>query len=140
MDLFGRRNLQDINVRITARPTETLTLMLWYHYFMLATGRDVPYNLNLRPASGLTAGSAGSSELGHERDLTLTCQLNKQTQLRVGYSYFRADRFYDTTPGVPTNADAEFLYTHFSYKFQHCRRPHRSHHDRNAAVAMPFRT
>jgi len=117
MDLFGRRNLEDINVRIVAKPTEKLTLILWYHYFMLATGQDVPYNLNMRPASGLAAGSAGSQELGHELDLVLTCELNKQTQLRVGYSYFWAGRFYDTTPGVPTNSDADFFYSHFSYKF-----------------------
>jgi hypothetical protein len=117
MDLFGRRNLQDANLRITTKPTDKLTFVVWYHYFALATQRDVPYNLNMRPFSGLQAGAAGSKDLGHELDFTLTYQLNEQTQLRVGYAYFWAGRFYDTTPGVPTNANADFLYSHFQYTF-----------------------
>lgn len=117
MDLFGRRNLEDANLRITVTPTEKLTCVLWYHYFNLADGDDVPYNLNMQPFNGLTAGSAGSEDLGHEIDLTVTYQLNEQTQVRVGYSHFWAGRFYDTTPGVPTNADADFFYSHFAYSF-----------------------
>lgn len=117
MDLFGRRNLQDVNVRLTTRPSEKLTCVVWYHYFMLATQRDVPYNLNMQPFAGLAAGSAGSKDLGHELDLTLTWQMNDQTQLRLGYSHFWAGRFYDTTPGVPTATNADFLYGHFQYKF-----------------------
>lgn len=117
MDLFGRRNLEDFNGRLTLKPTETLTFVAWYHYFMLATGKDVPYNLNMRPFNGLAAGSAGSQELGHELDLSLTWAPNKATQVRVGYSHFWAGRFYDTTPGVPTNSDADFFYSHFQYTF-----------------------
>lgn len=117
MDLFGRRNLEDFNARLTFKPTETLTFVVWYHYFMLATGKDVPYNVNMRPFNGLAAGSAGSQELGHELDLALTWAPNKATQIRIGYSHFWAGRFYDTTPGVPTNSDADFLYSHFQITF-----------------------
>ncbi len=117
MDLFGRRNLQDINIRLTTKPAEKLTFGVWYHYFMLATRRDVPYNLNMRPFAGLAAGSAGSGDLGHELDLTLTWQANEQTQFRLGYCYFWSGRFYDTTPGVPTNANADFLYGHCQVEF-----------------------
>lgn len=117
MDLFGRRNLQDANLRITTKPTEDLTFVVWYHYFALATQRDVPYNLSMRPFAGLQAGDAGSKDLGHEIDFVLTYQLNEQTQLRLGYAYFWAGRFYDTTPGLPANGNAEFLYSHFQYTF-----------------------
>ncbi|MBM83360.1 MAG: hypothetical protein CMJ78_22590 [Planctomycetaceae bacterium] len=117
MDLFGRRNLQDINLRITTKPIEKLTFLVWYHYFMLANGRDVPYNLSMNPFAGLSAGDAGSKDLGHELDLVLTYQLNEQTQFRVGYSHFWSGAFYDKTPGVPTNVDANFFYTHFQYQF-----------------------
>lgn len=117
MDLFGRRNLEDVNCRLTLKPADELTFVVWYHYFSLATGKDVPYNLNMQPFNGLAAGSAGSQELGHELDLSLTWEPNEKTQIRVGYSHFWAGRFYDTTPGVPTNSDADFLYSHFQIKF-----------------------
>ena len=71
----------------------------------------------MRPFAGLQAGDAGSKDLGHEIDFVLTYQLNEQTQLRLGYAYFWAGRFYDTTPGLPANGNAEFLYSHFQYTF-----------------------
>lgn len=117
MDLFGRRNLEDVNLRLSLKPMEDVTLVLWYHYFSLATGKDVPYNLNMQPFNGLAAGTAGSQELGHELDMSVTWQMNDKTQFRVGYSHFWAGRFYDTTPGVPTNADADFFYSHFQIIF-----------------------
>ncbi len=117
MDLFGRRNLQDASVRLTTKPLERVTFVMWYHYFMLANGNDVPYNLNMRPFAGLPAGSAGSKDLGHELDFTVTWQVTEQTQLLLGYNYFWAGRFYDTTPGVPSNADGDFLYAHVLVEF-----------------------
>ena len=47
----------------------------------------------------------------------LTYNFTEQTQFRFGYSYFWAGEFYDTTPGVPTNTNASFLYSHISYQF-----------------------
>ena len=73
--------------------------------------------LELKPYAGLEAGSAGSQTLGTELDTMVTYDVSDQTQLRFGYSYFWAGKFYDTTPGVPTNADASFLYSHVSYRF-----------------------
>ena len=117
MDLFGRRNLQDINVRLNTKPTKNLKFGIWYHYFLLANGDDVPYNLSMGPFAGLSAGDAGDKELGHELDFTLTWEPNDRTQVRVGYNYFWSGRFYDTTPGVPFTGNADFLYSHFQYKF-----------------------
>ena len=117
MDLFGRRNLEDLNFRLTVKPTSKLTVLAWCHFFSLANGNDVPYNLNMKPYAGLEAGSAGSQTLGTELDTMVTYDVSDQTQLRFGYSYFWAGKFYDTTPGVPTNADASFLYSHVSYRF-----------------------
>lgn len=117
MDLFGRRNIEDINIQVTVKPTNKLTVLAWCHFFSLANGNDVPYNLNMKPYAGLEAGSAGSQTLGTELDTMITYDVSDQTQLRFGYSYFWAGKFYDTTPGVPTNADASFLYSHVSYRF-----------------------
>ena len=117
MDIFGRRNLEDINARLTLKPTDKLTLLVWGHYFSLPNGNDTPYNLNMRSYAGLPAGSAGSQDLGSEVDLQATYQMNEQTQFRVGYARFWAGDFYDTTPGVLSNSDASFLYSHFSFTF-----------------------
>lgn len=117
MDLFGRRNLEDLNIRLTTKPTDRLSLLAWCHFFSLANGNDVPYNLNMRPFAGLPAGSAGSQTLGTELDLQATLDVTSQTQLRLGYSYFWSGTFYSTTPGVPTDLDAEFLYGHVSVRF-----------------------
>ena len=117
MDLFGRRNLEDLNIRLTVRPTQQLTLVAWCHFFALANGNDVPYNLNMRPYAGLTAGSAQSQTLGTELDLLATYEVTEQTQLRVGYSHFWSGTFYDTTPGVPTNLDGNFLFSHVFIRF-----------------------
>ncbi len=117
MDLFGRRNIEDLNIRVTANPTKKLTLLAWCHFFSLANGNDVPYNLNMRPFAGLASGSAGSQTLGTELDLMATYDVNEQTQLRIGYSHFWSGSFYNTTLGVPTNLDANFFYSHFVFRF-----------------------
>ena len=117
MDLFGRRNIEDINIRLTINPTKKLTLLAWCHFFSWANGNDVPYNLNMRPYAGLTSGSAGSQTLGTELDLVATYDVSEQTQMRFGYSHFWSGSFYNTTSGVPTNLDANFLYSHFVYRF-----------------------
>ena len=71
----------------------------------------------MRPYAGLTAGSAQSQTLGTELDLLATYEVTEQTQLRVGYSHFWSGTFYDTTPGVPTNLDGNFLFSHVFIRF-----------------------
>lgn len=117
MDLFGRRNLEDANVQLVLKPAEKVKLLLWYHYFRLQNGNDVPYNVNMTPFAGLTAGSAGSRELGHEIDTVLTYTIGPRTNLLFGYSHFFAGEFYSTTPGVPYSDDADFFYTQFLINF-----------------------
>ena len=117
MDLYGRRNIEDLNIRLTTKPMKKLTFVTWCHFFSLANGNDVPYNVNLRPFAGLTAGSAGSQTLGTELDFMITYDLDDKTQFRFGYCHFWAGSFYDTTPGVPTNLDGSFIFSHLAYQF-----------------------
>jgi hypothetical protein len=117
MDLFGRRNLEDLNIRLTTKPADKLTFVAWCHFFSLANGNDVPYNINLSPYAGMAAGSSASQSLGTELDLQATYDLNEEMQFRLGYSHFWAGNYYNTTPGVPSNLDANFLYSHFQVRF-----------------------
>jgi len=117
MDIFGRRNLSDINVLATADLNKNLKLLVWYHYFSLVNENDVPYNVNMSPFAGLPAGSAGSRDLGHELDVVLTVPIAPRSSLLFGYSHFFAGDFYATTPGVPYNGDADFFYTQWHVNF-----------------------
>ena len=117
MDLYGRRNLEDLNLKLSMQASEKWQFLAWCHFFSLANGRDVPYNLNMKPYAGLQAGSTGSQTLGTELALQTTYKVNSQTQLRVGYSHFWAGSYYSKTPGVPYQDDANFLYGHFLFEF-----------------------
>ncbi|HIA18327.1 MAG TPA: hypothetical protein EYN03_10720 [Planctomycetes bacterium] len=117
MDLFGRRNINDLNIRWTHEPNDRLKFLLWYHYFSLANINDVPYNVNMTPFAGLGPGSSGSSNLGQELDLLATITLSKALQFLVGYSHFFAGEYYRSTPGVPFSGDADFFYTQLMLEF-----------------------
>ena len=59
MNLFGRRNLHDVNIGWTKKLTGKVSVMLWYHDFALANEDDVPYNVNMTPFNDMPAGSRG---------------------------------------------------------------------------------
>ena len=117
MDLYGRRNLNDLNVRWNYQPTESLELRVHYHYFSLANRADVPYNTNMTPFAGLGSNTSGSSSLGHEIDLLAILTLSERLKFQIGYSHFFAGEYYQTTVGVPYAGDASFFYTQMALEF-----------------------
>jgi hypothetical protein len=117
MDLFGRRNIQDINVKTIADLTDQTSLLVWYHYMTLANRSDVPYNVTMTQFAGLATGSSGSRDLGHEIDVVLTRKLTPRSNVLLGYSHFFAGDYYATTPGVPFNGDADFYYVQWHVNF-----------------------
>lgn len=97
MDLFGRRNIEDINFQLTLQPHEKVTCLLWYHYFRLQNINDVPYNVDMTWFAGLTTGrQSGSRDLGQEIDLTASFAPAPRMNLLLGYSHFFAGDFYST--------------------------------------------
>ncbi len=116
MDIFGRRNLQDINLLFTANLTDKVKFLAWYHYFRLANINDVPYNVTMSRFNGL-AGTSGSKDLGHEIDFVITHTLTPRMSVLYGYSHFFAGDYYDTTPGVPHTGDADFAYLQWHVNF-----------------------
>lgn len=115
MDLFGRRNIEDVNLRFSAKPHKKLTLLLWYHYMFLATQSDTPYSVAMTPFNG--ANQPGSTDLGHELDLLATWSVNARTKLTWGYSHFFSGAYYQTTSGVPYSGDASFFFTEWTTNF-----------------------
>ncbi|MCH5372569.1 MAG: alginate export family protein [Planctomycetes bacterium] len=117
MDFFGRRNIETPNLQLTLQPHKKLQLLVWYYYFRLQNGNDVPYSVVMTPYAGLTSGT-GVRDLGHEIDLTATWSMTARTDLLLGYSHFFAGDFYDSVPfaaALPNNAD--FFYTQFTVNF-----------------------
>ncbi|TWU23879.1 hypothetical protein Pla52o_18020 [Novipirellula galeiformis] len=115
MDLFGRRNLHDINMQfITPVLGPNVNLLVWYHYFLLDTA-TTPYGVTMQPYN--TTALAEDKELGHEIDVALNVNLNPRSSLLFGYSHFFAGDYYDETPGVMSNDDAQFVYTQFQTRF-----------------------
>ncbi len=49
--------------------------------------------------------------------MTITYNVTARINVLLGYSHFFAGDYYQTTPGVPTQADADFVYTHFEWNF-----------------------
>lgn len=115
MDLFGRRNLEDVNMLLTMQPNKRLKLLAWYHYFFLETKTDSPYSVVMTAFNG--ANAPGSADLGHEIDLLASYQLSARQNVVFGYSHFFAGGYYDTTAGVPYNGDASFFYTQLTIDF-----------------------
>ncbi len=115
MDLFGRRNLGDVNTQLTFTPSKKLTMLLWYHYFYLANKNDTPYNLAMVPIN--PAGVPASRDLGHELDILGTVAISPRQQLLLGYSHFWAGKYFASTAGVASRKDADFLYTQWALAF-----------------------
>jgi Alginate export len=119
MDLFGRRNLHDLNASMTVSPSEKFTVLAWYHYFALSNGNQGPYNVTLSPF--LPGGTVGSKDLGHEIDLLGTYKVNKRSDLVLGYSHFFSGDFYRLSRNAADNpifnGDADFFYTQWHYNF-----------------------
>lgn len=118
MDLFGRRNLHDINVFSSTPLGKNVSMILWYHYFLLAEA-TTPYSVVMTPYN--TTAAAGDRELGHEIDLLFDVSLNARNNILLGYSHFAAGDYYSTTAGLPpsvaVDADANFFYAQFQTRY-----------------------
>lgn len=113
MDLFGRRNLNDVNVQFISPIGKRVNFLVWYHYFFLDQA-TTPYSVVMTPYN---AGNAAvSKDLGHEIDLLWTIAINPRHNLMIGYSHFNSGDYYNT-PGVAFGGDADFFYSQYQVRF-----------------------
>ena len=115
MDLFGRRNINDVNIQFTTPLFGSkVQLILWYHYFFLDQ-KTTPYNVDMTAFN--PNNEAADRELGQELDVLFNVSLNQRNSLLLGYSFFNSGKYYELTPGVPTDADAQFMYLQYQRRF-----------------------
>lgn len=118
MDLFGRRNLEDLSFMLTMKPSEKWTLTAWHHIFYRQNSDDVPYDLVMRPFPGVTA--EGSRYLGQEIDLMARYQISPRSDILFGYSHFFSGTYFRDQNAINPAVfagDADFFYTQFSVAF-----------------------
>ncbi len=122
IDLFGRRNLHDVNAQlILPLFGDRASLLLWYHYFFLDR-KTTPYNVNLTPFNRVAP--AAARELGHELDVLLTFEIMARSSMLFGYSFFIPGAYYSETSGgvagnngIPSLDNAQFFYTQYQLQF-----------------------
>lgn len=115
-DLVARQNIQDFNVRLTAKPSDRISLLAWWHVFHLAQARDALYNAAGVPIRSDPTGAAGI-DVGQELDLTLTYALDERTELLFGYSHFWAGDFVRATNPPGVSGDVDFTYAQLQWRF-----------------------
>lgn len=115
MDLFARRNINDVNFQFITPISKKVKLLVWYHYFFLDQ-KTTPYNVGGNPISGV---AAGDRELGSEIDLALNVNLDARNSALIGYSHFNSGKYYSTTvdPGNVSDIDADFFYVQYQTRF-----------------------
>ncbi|MDA8744582.1 alginate export family protein [Rubripirellula amarantea] len=115
MDLFGRRNLHDVNFQfITPFMGPKVKMILWYHHFFLDQA-TTPYGVTMQPYNANNA--ARDKELGQEIDVLFNVDLNPRNNVLIGYSHFNAGEYFKTTPGVQSSDDADFFYFQYQTRF-----------------------
>tara|TARA_R110002072_G_scaffold303108_2_gene493899 strand:+ start:77856 stop:79409 length:1554 start_codon:yes stop_codon:yes gene_type:complete len=112
-DLVARQNIRDTNFRLTLKPCDKATLILWWHIYQLDEARDALYNAGSGVVRSDPTGAAGT-DVGNELDLLLKVNVDQHADLLFGYSRLFAGDFIKRT-GV--GQDVDFFYTQFSYKF-----------------------
>lgn len=120
MDLYGRRNIHDINMQFILPVHEKVKFLAWYHHFFMDQA-TAPSNVNMTVFGGPTnaAGNpGGDKELGQEIDLALTVAINPRQSVLIGYSHFNSGAFYKNPVNtVPFRGDAQFFYAQWHREF-----------------------
>jgi len=119
IDVVGRQNIVDLHLGIELTLLQNhayakkLTLRGDYHYFCRASDDDALYAASgsvLRADTGTDAKFIGS-----EIDLLLTWQIDRHTQVYVGYSHFFVGDFINETNGPDDDIDYAYAAVTFTF-------------------------
>jgi hypothetical protein len=103
MDYVGWRNMQDLRLSLSAKPTAASGVSLDYHRFSLAEEDD-----NWYAASGAvfraTPANNSESDLGQEIDLVAYVMVKEKVRIEGGYGRFMPGDYVDVN--FPTATDA----------------------------------
>ncbi|MDH3717447.1 MAG: alginate export family protein, partial [Planctomycetota bacterium] len=104
IDAVQRSNIISPNILLTAKPTDKLSLLLWYYHFESATDAPVP-------SIGGTPPQNARRNFGDEIDLLAKYKINARNDVLIGYSHFwRGSKIANTN-------DADFAYVQWTMNF-----------------------
>lgn len=104
IDAVQRTNIKSVNALFTAKPTDKLSLLLWFYVFQ--SNDDGPV-----PSIGGTPSQNASRNLGQELDLILGYKIRPRSDILFGYSHFwRGSK-------INNPHDADFFYTQWTVNF-----------------------
>ena len=104
IDAVQRSNVSAPNVLLTAKPTNKVSLLLWYYYFLSASGDPV---LSI----GGTPNQNADRDFGQELDFTAKYQISPRSDILIGYSHFwKGSKILNPN-------DADFVYTQWTLNF-----------------------
>jgi len=87
MDYVGWRNMQDLRVSLSARPTEVSSVSIDYHRVQLAEKSDHWYAASGKVFMTTPAGNS-ETDLGQELDVVASTVVKERLRLEAGYSRF----------------------------------------------------
>ncbi len=112
-DLVGWRNMHNLRLGLSLKPTDRTGIHFDVHSFWLASRRDALYNAPGRPVARIPEG-ATSRHIGEEIDLYGSIKLTTSLSLGAGVAHLFAGQFLQqATPGENTM----FAYAMASYHF-----------------------
>ncbi|MCC9608167.1 alginate export family protein [Blastopirellula sp. JC732] len=121
MDIFGRRNITDVNFLLTAKPDPKHQLLMWYHIFHRQNDEDAAYSVVMTPLGNNPANPfvAGSKYLGQELDFMWQYNISAHSDVILGYSHFFTGSFFTNpaNPDFPYKGDASFFWAQYSLRF-----------------------
>lgn len=122
MDNVGWRNMNDLRVGLSAKPSGRWNFGVDGHFFTLANGSDYWYASGGKPVNGkngkalLDATGAAGRDLGTEFDFTLGYKASRNMTLSGGYGMFMPGKFVRVTNGGAADTSHWFfLQTSFAY-------------------------
>jgi hypothetical protein len=109
-DNLTGQNLYDWSLQVDVKPTDKTAVTVAHHFFNLASGNDVVYNVGGNPVG--TPGNGVS--LGNALDLYGYYSFNEFFDVQLGYSWFWYGNYIDrTTP----RGDATQFYVQTTYRY-----------------------
>jgi hypothetical protein len=109
-DVIGFRNMKDLSLYLTVKPSETTVVSLDFHNFWLVQDEDAWYNDNgtvLRPgvASGIP-----TTRIGQEIDLHAKVTVAKFVKFWAGWSHVFAGPYVRQTATAGTDTDMNWFF------------------------------
>jgi hypothetical protein len=126
-DYIVFENISSPKVRLEFRPHKDLRVDLGFSWFWLASSTDRYYRANAAAGTKRDYKETYGSHIGNEADIRARYALSKNTEIAVGYSYFKAGKFTEnniwSTPDAATpggakhgKGDSNFAYIEISQK------------------------